>query len=85
MNLGQSYRLLCAAAFVIFSGAVQAFDPFELYDIRVEGADRIENGTIFNYLPVKVGDEMTSEAAQEAVRILLPGSDERERIPSGQQ
>ncbi|CUS54190.1 Outer membrane protein assembly factor YaeT precursor [hydrothermal vent metagenome] len=50
---------------------MQALDPFELEDIRVEGAQRIEVGTIFNYLPVKVGDQITDETARESVRILF--------------
>ena len=58
-------------ALVILSGPVQALDPFELEDIRVEGAQRIEAGTIFNYLPVKVGDQITDETARESVRILF--------------
>ena len=58
-------------ALVILSGPVQALDPFELEDIRVEGAQRIEVGTIFNYLPVKVGDQITDETARESVRILF--------------
>jgi len=71
MKLRLLYRALCATALVILSGSVQALDPFELKDIRVEGAQRIEVGTIFNYLPVKVGDEITDEAARESVRILF--------------
>ena len=55
----------------MLSAAVQALDPFELKDIRVEGAHRIEVGTIFNYLPVKVGDKITDELARESVRILF--------------
>ena len=58
-------------ALVILSGPVQALDPFELEDIRVVGAQRIEVGTIFNYLPVKVGDQITDETARESVRILF--------------
>ena len=71
MKLGRLCRALCVTALVIFSGAVQALDPFELEDIRVEGAQRIEVGTIFNYLPVKVGDQITDETARESVRILF--------------
>ncbi len=65
MNLSRFYRLLYVTVFIMFSGPVQALDPFELHDIRVEGAERIEVGTIFNYLPVKVGDRITDETAQE--------------------
>ena len=71
MKLGLLCRALCATALVILSGPVQALDPFELEDIRVEGAQRIEVGTIFNYLPVKVGDQITDETARESVRILF--------------
>jgi outer membrane protein insertion porin family len=39
-------------------------------NIRVEGIERIEPGTVFNYLPVHVGDELTPERAGQAVRAL---------------
>ena len=71
MKLVRLCRALCVTALVILSGPVQALDPFELEDIRVEGAQRIEVGTIFNYLPVKVGDQITDETARESVRILF--------------
>ncbi|HEX9184852.1 MAG TPA: outer membrane protein assembly factor BamA [Burkholderiales bacterium] len=44
--------------------------PFVVKDIRVEGVQRIEPGTVFSYLPVKVGDKMTEETAQQALRAL---------------
>jgi outer membrane protein insertion porin family len=48
----------------------QAREPFVVKDIRVEGVQRIEPGTVFSYLPVKVGDKMTEEMAQQALRAL---------------
>jgi outer membrane protein insertion porin family len=48
----------------------QSFAPFVVRDIRVEGLQRTEAGTIFSYLPVKVGDTMTEEKAQAALRAL---------------
>ncbi len=53
------------------SGLANAFDPFVVKDIRVEGAQRIEAGTIFSYLPVKVGETMTDEKAAQALRALF--------------
>ncbi|MGH8740358.1 MAG: outer membrane protein assembly factor BamA [Burkholderiales bacterium] len=50
--------------------AAQAFEPFVVKDIRVEGLQRTEPGTIFSYLPVKVGETMTVERAQQALRAL---------------
>src|SRR5512145_640087 len=45
-----------------------AIEPFVIKDIRVEGIQRTEAGTIFSYLPVKVGDTMTDERAAQAIR-----------------
>lgn len=53
------------------SSAAHAFDPFTVKDIRVEGLQRTEPGTIFSYLPVKVGETMTEEKAQQAIRSLF--------------
>ncbi|MEW5863308.1 MAG: outer membrane protein assembly factor BamA [Pseudomonadota bacterium] len=49
----------------------QTFRPFTVKDIRVEGLQRIEPGTVFSYLPVKVGELMTEEKAQAALRALF--------------
>ncbi|HEU5178195.1 MAG TPA: outer membrane protein assembly factor BamA, partial [Burkholderiales bacterium] len=43
---------------------------FVVRDIRVEGLQRTEPGTVFSYLPVKVGETMTEEKAQAALRAL---------------
>ncbi|MCL2308977.1 MAG: outer membrane protein assembly factor BamA [Proteobacteria bacterium] len=47
-----------------------AFEPFVVRDIRVEGVQRTEAGTVFNYLPIKVGDEVSEEKVSEAVKAL---------------
>lgn len=48
----------------------QSFEPFQVKDIRVEGIQRTEAGTVFSYLPVKVGDTLTSENASAAIKAL---------------
>lgn len=48
-----------------------AFEAFVIRDIRVEGIQRIEPGTVFGYLPVHVGDTMTDEKASDAVKALF--------------
>jgi outer membrane protein insertion porin family len=50
--------------------AALAFDPFTVKDIRVEGVQRTDAGTVFNYLPIKVGDRVDNEKASEAVKAL---------------
>src|SRR5688500_7958215 len=49
----------------------QAIEPFVIKDIRVEGIQRTEPGTVFSYLPVKVGDTMTDDKASETIRALF--------------
>ncbi len=55
----------------ILAPGVYALDPVIIKDIRVEGIQRTEAGTVFNYLPVKVGDTMTDDKAAEAVKKLF--------------
>jgi outer membrane protein insertion porin family len=50
--------------------AAWAIDPFVVRDIRVEGAQRTEAGTIFSYLPIKVGDRVTDQTISSAVKAL---------------
>ena len=47
-----------------------AIEPFVVKDIRVEGIQRTEAGTVFSYLPVKVGDTMDDQQAAAAIRAL---------------
>src|SRR6202795_3515907 len=50
--------------------AALAFEPFTVRDIRVEGVQRTDAGTVFNYLPIKVGDRVDDEKASAAVKAL---------------
>ena len=64
------------AAFVLFasSGAVRAQSAdataFTVGDIKVEGLQRISEGTVFNYLPVNIGDQLDARRVREALRAL---------------
>jgi len=61
-----------ALVLLCFAGPLtaNAFAPFVVSDIRIEGIQRTEAGTIFAQLPVKVGQQFTDELATEAVRRL---------------
>ena len=54
----------------LFSQPVLAMDPFVIKDIRVEGLQRTEPGTVFNYLSVQAGDVMSEEKATQAIKSL---------------
>ncbi|MBX6392034.1 MAG: outer membrane protein assembly factor BamA [Burkholderiales bacterium] len=64
-------KLAAALVGALFAHAAYAFDPFVVRDIRVEGIQRIEAGTVFSYLPVRVGETMTEDKAREAIRVLF--------------
>lgn len=57
-------------AALLLPAIAHAFEPFVVRDIRVEGIQRTDAGTVFGYLPVKVGEEFTEAEATEAVRRL---------------
>ena len=63
-------RLIAAAAFSMCVGQALALDPFTVTDIRVEGIQRTEAGTVFSYLPVRVGDTFNDEKAATAIKAL---------------
>jgi outer membrane protein insertion porin family len=48
-----------------------ALEPFSVKDIRVEGLQRVEAGTIFASIPVKVGDTYSDEKAAASIRALF--------------
>ncbi|MGB5177731.1 MAG: POTRA domain-containing protein, partial [Gammaproteobacteria bacterium] len=62
-------QMLLLASF--FSGAAHAFEPFLVEDIRVEGLQRITAGTVFNYLPVKIGQTIDTNDSVAAVKALF--------------
>jgi len=43
---------------------------FTVSEIKVEGLQRISQGTVFNYLPVNIGDHLTAQRVREAIRAL---------------
>ena len=53
-----------------FCANVQAADSFVIKDIRIEGLQRVEPGTVFSYLPVQVGETFTEEKGAEAIKAL---------------
>ena len=63
-------KLIASAAFALCAGQAIAVEPFTVKDIRVEGIQRTEAGTVFSYLPVRVGDTFNDEKAAAAIKAL---------------
>ena len=56
--------LMAAASFA------QEGSTFTVGDIRVEGLQRVTEGTVYNYLPINIGDTLSAQRIREAVRAL---------------
>ena len=64
-------RTVAAVAAVAFAANAWAVDPFTVRDIRVEGLQRVEPGTIFASLPFRIGDQYNDEKGSAAIRALF--------------
>ena len=64
------FRVLVGALCSIYAVGAQAIETFVVRDIRVEGIQRIEVGTVFSYLPIRVGDEIDDDKASAAIKAL---------------
>ncbi len=65
--------IACVAtvALTTVSASAWAIDPFTIKDIRVEGLQRSDPGTVFAALPFRVGDLYSEEKGAAAVRALF--------------
>ena len=63
-------KIISALVLALLSNSALALEPFVIKDIRVEGLQRTEAGTVFNYLPMQVGDVMSDEKATQAIKSL---------------
>lgn len=51
--------------------AAWALEPFKVQDIRIEGLQRVEPGTVFASMPMRVGDDYNDEKGAAAIRSLF--------------
>ncbi len=63
-------RIAALILLASLSANAVAFEPFVVSDIRIDGLSRISAGTVYNYLPVNKGDQLTEDEAQRAIRAL---------------
>ena len=70
--VGTTVRMGAVAVLVLALNCAwsQTFDPWVVRNFEVEGAQRISTGTIYNYLPMNIGDTVTDQRVQESIRAL---------------
>jgi len=79
MSLGKTKRGGAAAlgllfglwAYPLFGQLDHRGERFVIEDIRVQGLRRLSPGTVFNALPVKIGDEFDESRSGDAIRALF--------------
>ncbi len=71
MRLGLNKILYISFLYICMICKLFAAQEFVIEDIRVEGLERITPGTVFNYLPMQVGDTFDDSRSSEAVRALF--------------
>ncbi len=72
MNFKKIAGVVPSLSLLLFSlNSYAEITPFVVKDIRVEGIQRTEAGTVFSYLPVKVGDTMDEKQATNSIRALF--------------
>jgi outer membrane protein insertion porin family len=65
------FRKLAGVCALLYGASAWAGQPFVVKDIRVEGIQRTEAGTVFSYLPVRVGDTLDDARTTAALRALF--------------
>lgn len=73
MRLNSNFvlRTVAAVAAGLVAHVAMALEPFAVRDIRVEGLQRVEAGTVFASIPVRVGDTYSDEKAAASIRALF--------------
>src|SRR6218665_1718942 len=66
-----SLRAVSLAASLLLAAQAWAAEPFKIRDIQVEGLQRVEPGTIFASLPLRVGDTYNDEKGAASIRALF--------------
>jgi len=65
------WKLVLIYGIILIFNNVLAFEPFTIENIRLEGIRRIASGTVYNYLPVKVGEHFDQDKASKAISALF--------------
>jgi outer membrane protein insertion porin family len=63
-------KIISGAAAMMWLPAAFAFTPFTIKEIRTQGLQRLEVGTVLTYLPLTVGDQLNDITSRQAMRAL---------------
>jgi outer membrane protein insertion porin family len=63
-------KRFCLLLLLLAASGLATAQSFEIGDIRVDGLQRISEGSVFSYVPVEVGDVLTESLARSTIRDL---------------
>ena len=69
--MGELKRMRGCLALALLLPALASAEPFTVTDIRIQGLQRISPGTVFNLLPVNVGDTVDVVAVRQLMRLVF--------------
>lgn len=69
-NMARTFMKKIVMGLLLLLSCAAIADDFVIKDIRVEGLQRISAGTVFNLLPVKVGDQLSDQSVPTIIRAL---------------
>ena len=61
---------VCCSTLLAWSAQTMASDGFIVRGIKVTGLQRVSTGTVLNYIPVQVGEEINSSSTGQIIRTL---------------
>lgn len=68
--MSKTFTAIQIGVLALLSPLALAYSPFVVKDIRVEGIQRTEAGTVFNYLPIRIGDTVNEDVVAKAIKAL---------------
>lgn len=68
--MSKTFTAIQLGVLALLSPLSFAYSPFVVKDIRVEGVQRTEAGTVFNYLPIRIGDSVGEDVVAQAIKAL---------------
>jgi outer membrane protein insertion porin family len=68
--LRRPIRIWGLLAALLYGAGASAIEPFRISEVRAEGLQRLEIGTVLSYLPLAAGDELNDQTSRQAIRAL---------------
>ncbi len=63
-------KRICLLLMLLVFTSLASAETFRISDIRVDGLQRLSEGTVFSYVPLEVGDQMTPSLGRSTIRDL---------------